>query len=166
MVERRIVVDTMRTHYQGVLNIVEFMDFIDHWLREKGYYKKIGRTDEKVFKENRQVEIEWEPWKKVDENAKIVIQMKFLFTNVKDVVVEKDGMKKKLQQAKISVTFMGLMESDYEHKWEKRPFYFLIFSIIDQFVWKINSDKYFGLVAEDCTELRNEMKAFLNLYRF
>ena len=166
MVERRIVVDTLRLHYQGVLNIVEFMDFVDKWLRENGYYKQINKTDEKVFKENRQVEIELTPWKKIDENAKIVIQIMFLFSNVKDVVVKKDGQRKKLQQAKVAITFMGLMESDWEHKWEGKPFYWLIYSLIDQFVWKIHSDKYYGLVAEECGDLHKQMKAFLNLYRY
>lgn len=166
MVERRIVVDTLRLNYQGVLNIVEFMDFVDKWLREKGYYKRINRTDEKVFKENRQVEIEITPWKKIDENAKIVINIMFLFSNVKDVVVKRDGKRKKLQQAKVSVTFMGMLESDWEHKWEQRPIYFLVFSVLDQFVWKMHSDRFFGLVAEDCAELHKQMKAFLNLYRY
>ncbi|MEK6921009.1 MAG: hypothetical protein AABX82_03945, partial [Nanoarchaeota archaeon] len=89
MVERRIVVDALRLNYQGLMDVNEFYRVMDKWFREKGFDKYEKRNFEQVLKEGRQIEIEIEPWKKINDYAKEVMKIIFLFTNVKDVVVMK-----------------------------------------------------------------------------
>ncbi len=166
MVERRIVVDTVRLNYQGLLNVNDFYRVMDKWFREKGFDKYEKRNVEQVFKEGRQIEIEIEPWKKINDYAKEVMKVVFLFTNVKDVTIEKDGHKMQMQQGKVAITFMGYLETDWEHKWEGTPWTFFLRAIFDQYVYKINTDKFYSLVAEDTMHLYNTLKAYLNLQRY
>ncbi len=166
MVERRIVVDTLRLNYQGLLNVNEFYRIMDKWFREKGFDKYEKRNFEQVFQSGRQIEIEIEPWKKISDYAKEVMKIIFLFTNVKDVVIEKDGHKINMQQGKVAVTFMGYLETDWEHKWEGTPWTFFLRAVFDQYIYKINTDKFYSLVAEDTMHLYNTLKAYLNLQRY
>lgn len=166
MVERTTVVDGLMLNYQGLLNINEFYRIQDKWFREKGFDKYEKRNTEQVFKDKRQIEIELEPWKKINDYAKEVIKMNLLITNVKDVVVVKDNHKVKLQHAKLSVKFTSYLETDWESKWEANPVMFFIRTIFDQFVYKINTERFHVLVAADTQHLYTLLKSYLNLQRY
>jgi hypothetical protein len=166
MVERRIVVDTLRLNYQGLLNVNDFYRVMDKWYREKGFDKYEKRNFEQVFESGRQIEIEIEPWKKCNDYCKEVMKVIFLFTNVKDVVIQKDGHKVNMQQGKVAITFMGYLETDWENKWEGTPWTFILRAVFDQYIYKINTDKFYSLVAEDTMHLYNTLKAYLNLQRY
>lgn len=166
MVERRIVVDTLRLNYQGLLDVNEFYRVMDKWFREKGFDKFEKRNFEQVLKEGRQIEIEIEPWKKINDYAKAVMKIVFLFTNVKDVVVMKDNHRVNMQQGKVAITFNGYLETDWESKWEGKPIIFFMRAVFDQYIYKINTDKFYSLVAEDTMHLYNMLKAYLNMQRY
>jgi hypothetical protein len=165
MAERRIVIDTLRLNYQGLFNMHEFYRMIDKWLREKGYDKYERKNYEHIYKDGRQLEIELEPWKKFTDYAKCSIKMNILVTGMKDVVVNLDGKKTKMSQGKMVITFMGYMETDYEHRWEKKAFLFFLRTIFDLWIYKINTDKFEAFVAEDTNHLYQTVKSYLNLHR-
>ncbi len=166
MAERRIVVDTLRLNYQGLVNITEFYRMLDSWFKQHGYEKYEKNVSEQVFKNTKQTEVIWEPWKKINDYAKIVIKMTILMTNIKEVVIKKDNKRVKTQQAKVLITFMGHLETDWEHKWEGNPVLYFLRAVFDQFVYKIHTDKYYSLVAEETDKMYAMMKAYLNLQRY
>ncbi|MBS3122985.1 hypothetical protein J4434_08965 [Candidatus Woesearchaeota archaeon] len=149
MAERKIVVDTLRLNYQGLFNLNEMYMMIDKWLREKGYDKFERKNFEHVYKDGRQVEVEIEPWKKFTDYAKCSIKLNMLCTEVKDVVVKIDGKNVKMNQGKVLMTFMGFLETDYEHRWEQKAILYFLRTIFDLWVYKINTDKFEAFVAED-----------------
>ena len=166
MAERTIVVDSLVLNYQGIFNLNEFYRITDKYFREKGFDKYEKRNEEQVLKDQRQISIQIEPWKKINDYAKEVIKMNYNFTNIKDVTVVKDKHRVVLQQGKVSIKMMGYLETDWEHKWEGNAVLFFIRAIFDQFIYKIQTDKYQGLVAEDCQHLYSIMKSYLNLQRY
>ena len=166
MVERTIVVDSLMLHYQGLFNLNEFYRIVDKYFREKGFDKYEKRNEEQVLKDHRQIRIQMEPWKKINDYAKEVIKISFTFTKLKDVVVVKDKHRVTLQQGNVSVKFMGYLETDWEQKWEGNAVLFFIRAIFDQFIYKIQTDKYQGLVAEDTQHLYGLIKSYLNLQRY
>src|SRR3989338_2059430 len=126
MAEREVVVDKMRLTYEGLFEVTELYKHIDEWFRSRGYDKRENKNIEKVTPDGKYIEIEIEPWKKLSEYARIVIKLRMIMTDVKDVEVEKDGIKVKQNQGKLQAVFDGLLETDYEHRWEGSPlFYFL-----------------------------------------
>ena len=165
MSERKIVVDTLRLTYQGLFHLNELYRIIDKWLREKGYDKYERKNFEHIYKDGKQVEVELEPWKKFTDYAKCSIKMNMLFTGVKDVVVTIDGKKRNLNQGKVMITFLGILETDYEHRWEKKAILYFLRSIFDLWIYKVNTDKFEAFIAEDTNQLYQRIKSYLNLHR-
>lgn len=166
MPERTIVVDTLMLHYNGVFNLNEFYRIQDKFFREKGFDKYEKRNEEQVLKNHRQMMVEMEPWKKINDYAKEVMKINLTMTNVKDVVVVKDNHKVTLQQGKISMKFVGYLETDWESKWEGNPVLLFIRTIFDQFIYKAQMDKYQQLVAADVQHLYNMLQSYLNMFKY
>jgi len=166
MTERKIVIDTLQLNYQGLFNMNELYIVIDKWFREKGYDKYEKKNFEHVYKDGKQIEIEMEPWKKTTDYAKCIIKTNILVTNLKEVVVKKDGFNVKTNQGKILITFMGFLETDYEGRWESKAWVFFLRSLFDQYIYRVHTDKFESYVAEDTTHLYNTIKAYLNIQRY
>jgi len=166
MSEKKIVIDNLRMNYQGLFHLNELYVMIDKILREKGYDKFERKNFEHVYPDGKQVEVEIEPWKKFTEYAKCSIKINMLFTGIKDVIVKKDGKNVKMNQGKCLMTFMGYLETDYEHQWEQKAFLFFLRTLFDLFIYKINTDKFEAYVAEDTNYFYQQIKGFLNMEKF
>jgi len=166
MAERRIIVDNLMLQYEGLFELRELYMLIDKWLRQKAYDKFEKRNHEHVLKDGKYVEIELEPWRKLNDYAKITINVYIHVYNLKDVVVKKDNVDVKMNQGKIKIRFIGYLVTDYESLWEGKPLFYLLRAIIDKWVYRVSSDKYEAGVAEDVKHLHQNIKAFLNLYRY
>lgn len=164
--ERKIVVDSLRLSYQGIFNMNEFYLMMDKWHRERGYDKFEKKNYEHVYKDGRQIEIEIEPWKKITDYAKMSMKVTILVTGLKDIVVKKDGRDAKMQQGKLLINFMGYMDTDYENRWDNKPYFFFLRAVFDMYVYKINQEKYEAAVAEEVQHLYNLMKSYLNMQRY
>ena len=166
MGERRIVIDNLMLQYEGLFELRELYMMVDKWLRQKGYDKFEKRNHEHVLKEGKYIEIELEPWKKITDYAKIVINLYFHCYNVKEVIVKKDGQDVKMNQGKIKIKFVGFLVTDYEDKWEGKPIFYFLRAVMDKWVYRVASEKYEAAVAEDVKHLYQNVKAFLNLFRY
>ena len=166
MAERRIIIDNLMLQYEGLFEMRELYMMIDKWLRQKGYDKFEKRNYEHVLKEGKFIEMELEPWKKITDYIKIVINMYVHAFNVKEVIVKKDNLDVKMNQGLIKIRFIGYLVTDYEHKWEGKPVFYFLRAVIDKYVYRVSADKYEGAVAEDVKHLYQNVKAFLNLYRY
>ena len=90
MAEREVLVDKMRMTYEGLFSILDIYKLMDEWFEEKGYDKREAKNIESVFPEGKYVEIVVEPWKKLTEYAKSVIKVRMIFSDIKEVEVEKE----------------------------------------------------------------------------
>ena len=86
--------------------------------------------------------------------------------DIKDVVVKKNNIDVKMNQGKIKIRFIGYLVTDYEGKWEGKPYFYFLRAVMDKFVYRVTADKYESAVAEDVMHLYQNVKAFLNLYRY
>lgn len=166
MAERDIIVDKMRMTYEGLFSVTELYKMIDEWFEEKNYDKKELKNVEKVTPEGKYIEIIVEPWKKVTDYAKNVIRIRMIMTDIKDVEVEKDGVKVRLNQGKIQMVFDGYLETDYENRWEQKPTFFLIRTLFDKYFYKPFTQGFQTGVKSDLNHLVTRIKSFLNLYRY
>ncbi len=165
MAERRIIVDNKLLEYEGIFNFQDFYYTMDKWLREKGYDKWEKRNFEQVLKDGRQIEIAFEPWKKITDYARIVLKMGLVVTKMKDIVVKKNGQDIKMNHGKIKMKFIGYLDTDYEHRWEGKPYFYFLRTVLDKYVYRSHTDKYDSAVAEECSHLYNTLRNFLNMYK-
>lgn len=164
--EKKSVVDKLRLTYEGIFSLEELYKLIDTFIREKGYDKRERIAQEKITPEGKFIHLDIEPWKKYTDYVKSEIRLKVYITDMKDVEIERDGVKMKMNQGKIQMVFDGYLSTDYENRWESKPIFFFIRTIFDKYIYRIYTDKYEGHVVEDINQLHAMIKSFLNLYRF
>ena len=165
MVERRIVVDHMKLTYEGLFDVHELYMLIDTWLYEKGYDKREMVNQEHIKPDGKFIELELQPWKKITDYARHVIKMRIRMFHIQDVVMEQDGRNVKLQRGTVTIVFDGYLDTDYENRWEQKPFYFFLRTMFDKFFYRTYSKEFEDLLAESVGQLNGNIKAFLNLYR-
>jgi hypothetical protein len=164
--ERESLIHKMRLNYEGLLSVKDLYKLIDDWFYEKNYDKKEMKNIERVTPDGKYVEIVLMPWKKVSDYAKNEIQVRIIISDLKDVEVEKDGVKTKLNQGKLQVIFDAYLNTDYESRWETKPVYYFVRTIFDKYFYKQWMGGHSATCKGDCLELRDRIKSFLNLYRF
>lgn len=166
MVEQDFVVEEMKTEYEGYFDLREVITLIDNHLRDKGYVIEDVSRNQQTKAEGRNIEIRKEPYKRITEYAKSVIGIDIITENMTDVVMEKLGKKRKLNQGKLKVVLWGWLETDLENRWEKKDWYWAVSMLVDKFVKKWHPDKYKGQVGTDAKELKFAIKKFLEMYKY
>jgi hypothetical protein len=166
MAERNLIVDRMRLSYEGLFSVPELYKVIDTWFREKGYDKREKKNIERVTADGKYIELVLEPWKKITDYAKNVIQIRMIMTDIKEVEIEKDGIKTKINQGKISMVMDAFFETDYENRWENKALFYFIRTLYDKYFFKPYSMGYQNNLLDDVNHLHATIKSFLNLYRY
>ena len=166
MAERRLVIDHMTLTYEGLFDLHELYTLINQWLKDKGFDLREQRNQEQVRQSGKFIEVEMLPWKKITDYARHVIRLNIRVLSMKDAVVEEDGKRVKLNKGMIKLVMDGYLDTDYEDRWESKPFYFFIRTLFDKFVYSTYSTQYEELLVENCLQLHSTIKAFLNLYQY
>ena len=166
MVETEVVVDQLRLTYEGLFSVKEVYKMMAEWLEEKGYDQKEVKNIESVTPDGKYIEIEIQPWKKFTDYIKSMIRVRMVFSEIKEVEVEKDGVKVKLNQGKAHFVIDGYLQTDYESRWEEKPMFILVRTLFDKYFYQPFMTGYRGHLKENVMDLHGRLKGFLNLYRY
>ncbi len=166
MVETNIVVDNLGLNYEGLFDAKDYYKLLDGFFAEKNYDKREALSMEKVDSSGKYVELEIEPYRKITDYAKLVIRVRTKMFNVKEVEVEKDGHKIRLNQGKVNIVIDGFLQTDYENRWTDRPWMVFIRTIYDKFVYKKYTNDFTEKLNDDVGQLHAQLKSFFNLYRY
>jgi len=166
MAERLIVVDKEKLEYEGLFESKEILRVMEQWAKDKGYWMIEKRHGEATKPEGKLIDMEYEPFKKLTDYAKGVIKIRAQFQNVKDVIIERDNKKVKMQEGRIIIVLDGILETDYEHRWEAKPVFYVLRTIFEKYVLTPFISGFERGVKEDTMALKNNLKAFLGLARY
>lgn len=166
MSEKKIIVDGLRFNYKGPFDIIEFYDEVEKWIREQGMEKEIKKKMEHVEAKGKRIEWTIECWKMAMRNAKIVVRLRTLFTNVVEVEIVKDKAKRKLNQGNVLVTIDGFLESHFKHHWTTKPWYYFMRGLVDKFIWPVWIERFDKKVSDSAYDLHHRLTSFFNLYRY
>ena len=166
MVERYPVIDEMHLEHEGLFDFKEMYKLIDTWLLEKFYDKREIKNIEYVEAEGKYIEIWLMPWKKITDYAQFEIRIRIFIKGMKEVEAEKDGIKVKLNQGKISMIFDSYLTTDYEGRWEQKPIFYFLRTIFDKYIYRIYTAKFESGLVADTKLMYSTIKAFLNLHRY
>lgn len=165
MPEQRIIVDHLTISYSGLFNVTELYQLLDNFMREKGYDKRELLNQEHITPEGKYIEIKLEPWKKVSDYVRHQVKITVRMLKLKETTIEIDGKRKKMHKGKVYIIIDGYMYTDFEGRWEQRPFYFFLRTIFDKFIYRSYTGQFEDLLVETCSQLHMTVKSFLNLYR-
>ncbi len=166
MTERHLVVDQLKLGYEGLFDLAELYSLIDSWFYEKGWDKYEHVNQEQITPAGRQIRLVLEPWKSITDYFKIIIKIKAHFSDIKDIEVEKEGQKIKLNQGEVRLIFDGYVMSDRQGLWNKRPFYWFLSIIFNKYIFKEHYNKAERWLLSDLDDLYQRIKSFLNVYKY
>ena len=165
MVEKKFVVDGMKLSYNGPFDIIEFYKKVEDWISAKGKEKDIKKKVEHVEPSGKKIEWFIEIWEDLAEYARILVRMRALFTDVKEVKIKKDKRRKRLNSGNVLIIFDGILETDIAGKWQQKPVFYFLRALTDKFIYKFYMNKFEDKLANDVYDLHDTLKDFFNAYK-
>jgi len=163
--ERNIVVDHKTLTYEGLFNTKDLYQLVHKWFFDKGFDNSEKKNFEHVYPTGKQIEAEMWPWRKMTDYSRMILKVHFLITNIKEVEIVKDGLKKKLNQGKVIMTVNSYHETDYENKWESKALFIFLRTLFDKFVFSVHTGKYDQQIIDETNHLFHLVKGYLNVNR-
>lgn len=166
MTETKIIIDNLGLNYEGLFNAKDYYKLLDNFFAEKNYDKREVLNMEKVEAGGKYIELEIEPYRKISDYAKLVIRIRTKMFNVKEVEVEKDGHKLRLNQGKVNILIDGIIQTDYESRWTDVPVRIFIRTLYEKFVYRKYMENDEAKLKDEVGQLHTQLKSFFNLYRY
>ena len=147
----------------AIFDFKELYRFLYMWLIDENYFVVEKTYSEKITPAGKEVEIEWDAKKKISDYFRFNLRIKWRILGMTDVEVEDNGKKLKLNKGNVEIRTEGVLEKDYENRWEKNPFLKFLRSIYDRYVIRTRIDEYESKIHRESDEFLAQAKAFLAL---
>ena len=166
MVEKDIIAKDLKIKHQAIFDLGELYKIMFRWFAQHNYdFQEKEYMEKALPNDSKQLEIAWFGRRKISDYIRFHIDVKFLIIGLKSTEVEIDSIKKKLDSGSLEMRFSAYIEKDYEDKWVNPPMKFLR-EVYDKFIIRRRLEDYEEQIHDEVYELMNEVKAFLNLYKF
>ncbi len=167
MPEENQITGPSKVKYAGIFKMKEvYRVAFDILTTEMGYDVEEQKYREKVTPEGKEIEIIWIAEKKINDYYKFKIKVNFFVVGLKEVEVEKAGVKVKMDTGDIEITIKSYIISDWEGRWENSPVLKFLKGVYDKYLMRSFYQELKARIYDDAYKLENELKAFFNLSRF
>jgi hypothetical protein len=148
---------------EGLFEFKELYKFCHFYLVDRGYKLIEKEYSEKIVPNGKNIDIKWEAKRKISDYFRFKINFAFKIIGMTEVEVQKEGYKTKMNKGQAEIKIDGVLEKDYEHRWEDNPFYKFLRTTYDRYIIKTRIDEYEKKLLEEIDEMIAEIKAFLVL---
>lgn len=162
MAEKDKVV-TQKIKRVGVFHFKDTYQFMYNWLIEEDYFVEEQKYVEEVTGDTKKIEIIWVASKKISDYFRNDIKLTWTILNLKNVEVEKNGKRVKMNDASFEVKFAGTLVKDYENTWEKNPVTKFFRGVYDKFIIEGRIEGYEDKLYGDVDDLIEDTKGFLTI---
>ena len=166
MTEKKVLIENEVVQYEGLFNLTELYRLIDKFLNERGFDKFERFNEEKVTASGKDIDVLLEPGRQVSDYSKHKMKIRLYIKGMKDVEVEKDGIKIKLNQGKLRIEFAAYLISDIEGKWQNSPTLMITRFFTERFIFKRQMKTQEVDLVQQTRHLKTLVKSFLNLHRY
>jgi hypothetical protein len=149
--------------HKGYWNFADLYGFCFDFLKDEGYTIKEKAYTEKIGGAGKEIIIEWDCSKKVTDYFKNHIKVDWHILGMKDTEVERDGKKENTNKGEVKITIEGMLEKDYEDKWENKALWKFLRGIYEKYVIRTTIDQYEDRLIDVTVKFVGELKAFLQL---
>jgi len=152
--------------YDGVFDLRELYKHLYEWLTWRKFDVAEKKYKEKVKATGKDISIKWEATKDLDEYSSFTIEMNANLIGLNDVEVQKESAKVKMQKGEISIDVSASLITDKMEIWQSKPAFSFLQKFYEKYLYKGSIDKMKAELWKTGWDFYNEVKAFLNLYRF
>ncbi len=162
MAEYDLIYET-KLKYTGLFEFKELYKFVHDWFSSYNYIVIEKKYEEKISGEGKDLEIEWMCLRKISDYFRFQVDIRFRITNMSTVEIQKGNMKAKMNKALVEVIVKGILQKDYEHRWERSPIAKFLRGVYDRYIIRSRIEDYEDKIALEVDESVAQMKAFLAL---
>lgn len=152
---------TSKIKQDGIFNFKEMYRFCLAWLVDENYDVTEKTYTEKITAVGKELEIRWDAVKKISDYFKFNIMAVWKILNMSDVEVTENGKKIKMNKGSAEIRITGVLQKDYENKWEDNPFSKFLRTLYDKHIIRARIEQYEGKIFAECDEFANQIKSFL-----
>ena len=145
----------------GIADFKEFYRFCYMFLVDKGYWVVEKNYTEKIQANGKEIEIEWNASRKISDYFRFNLKTNWRILGMKDVEVEKNGDKLKMNKGDFEIKISAVLEKDYENRWENSPFLKWLRTLYDRYLIRNRIEQYEDKIFEESEEFLAQAKAFL-----
>ncbi|MEM2954397.1 MAG: hypothetical protein QW625_00375 [Candidatus Nanoarchaeia archaeon] len=160
------LLDNERLQYTGFFELEATYTHALNWLlwrkfevSEKSYIIREKPSGKELF-------IEWEATKNVDEYSQIKIKTRWELFGVTDVEAKKEGKPKKMQKGEINCYVSADLITDRQEFWAKNVWLSFFRNFYDRYIYRNTISQLKEEISRIGWEYFNEIKAFLQTYRY
>ncbi len=146
---------------KGIFNFKEFYTFTYDWFTNEGYKITEKAYAEEITGDSKKIELEWQAKRKISDYFQFLIKTRWQVLGLKNVEVQREGKKIKLNSGQVEINLIGVLIKDYEHKWEDKPIWKFFRGIYDRYIIKSRIDKYEAKLKQEAEEFIAQAKSFL-----
>lgn len=163
MVEKdNIVKESVK--YAGLGDFKAGYAYARRWLDEEGYTVIEDKYSEKISGNAKEIEVNWTASKKLTDYYKSVLKFTWRILGMTDVEVEIEGKRKNMNKfVELLIETKGILEKDYDNKWEPSAFQKFLKDIYQKYVVIERTREKEDEVKNTVQSFKEEMKAFFEL---
>lgn len=140
--------------YKGTFDLGDAYDVLHDLFITMGYKVEEKKYKESVKGDSKDLQIEWECEKKVDDFTKFIIGVNYFII----------GFKKGWADAEIS--FKAKLRTDYEGKWETNPFLKFLKGVFKKYLYRTTYDEWKTQIRDETYQIKTELESYLNVEKF
>lgn len=159
----RMEVIKERFEVYGLVDFKGIYSFANNWLVEDDFTVAEETYTERLLGNAKELNIQWKAFKEYSDYFKAELRIKFDVKNLKDVEVEIDGKKKKMNDGRVWMEIKGLLVKDMESKWDATPFNRFLRDIYNKYIIPSRIDTMEEKVKADVRQYKEALKAYADL---
>ena len=163
--EKEIYVDKLTVTYSGYFSYNEFMEMINRWCQDHGYYRDIQSSSQKVAEKGVSKSFALQLQRKISHAHLSVLNVDIDFSDMVEVQKDVDGRMRTINKGDVEIVFHGYLMTSRKATWESKAYFAFIRTLVDKFIYKLDRPKYRGTVVADGNDLAKSMRGFLELYK-
>ena len=153
-----------KAKYDGIFSFKDFYKFCFDWLTEETELNMAEtKYSEKITGDAKNIDIEWEGYRKLTDYFKFTIKVTFKILNLKKVEINQGGVKVETNKGSVEIKVKGTLVHDWEGKFETSGRQKFWRSIYEKWIIPSRIDQFENKIISDCDEFISQAKAFLDL---
>jgi hypothetical protein len=152
-----------KADYSGLFKFDDFYAYANSWLKDEKYISIEEKYSEKITEKGKNLDIVWRATKLISDYFKLELWIRFQVTEMKDVEVEIDGERKKMNKGKIEIEVRGNLFKDPEGKWDTSAFYRMLRDFYDKYIIPRRKFDMEETARKDARGFKEDLKAWLDL---